>query len=91
MHGAARAICRAHDFLRRRGQIVLAQRFADIDPARGQKRVRHAAADDQMIDLADQMLQHIKLGRDFRPADDSCNWMIGMIQRLAQRFQFGLH
>ena len=39
-------------------QLVLAQRLADIDPARGKERVGHPAADDQVLDLGDEVLEH---------------------------------
>jgi hypothetical protein len=46
---------------------MLAKRFADIDAARGQERVGHAAADDQVIDLGDEVAEHVELARDLRP------------------------
>ena len=50
-------------------KFVLAQRLADIDAARGEEGVGHAAADDQVLDLADEVLEHGQLGRNLGPAD----------------------
>src|SRR3546814_1894847 len=63
MDRAARGVGGLEDRIGRIDQIMFAQRLADIDPARGEEGVRHAAADDQMIDLAHQMAQHVDLAR----------------------------
>ena len=72
-------------------QIMLAQRFADFDAARGEEGVGHSAADDQMIDLADQVAEHVELGRDLGAADHRRDRALGIAQRLLQRVQLGLH
>ena len=73
------------------GQIVLAQRFADIDSPCREKRVGHAPTDDQVIDLADEMLEHVQLGRYLGPADHRGHRMLGRAQRLFQRGELGFH
>ena len=63
------------------GQLMLAQRLADIHAARGEEGVGHAAADDQMIDLADQMAEHGELGRDLGAADHRRDRPLGIAER----------
>ena len=60
---------------------MLAQRLADIDAARGEEGVGHAAADDQMIDLADEMAEHGELGRDLGAADHRRDRPLGIAER----------
>jgi 3-phosphoglycerate kinase len=59
MDGAAGSIGAVENGFGLAGQIMLAQRLADIDAARGEKGVGHAAADDQVVDLADEMILDI--------------------------------
>jgi len=42
-----------HDRVGGRGEVVLAQRPADIDPPRGEEGVGHPTADDQMLHAGD--------------------------------------
>ena len=53
MDCAARLVGGFENAVRLTGQFVLAQRLADVDAAGGKERVGHAAAYDQMINLAD--------------------------------------
>ncbi len=76
---------------RGRGQVLLGQRLADADALRMQERVRHGAADHQGVDLGDEVLQEIELGRDLGAADDGDDGLLRCVQRLAERFQLGLH
>ena len=59
-----------HDLLCRLLKIGLVQRLADRDALRGEERVRHAAADDERIDLPDQVSEKLELGGDLCAADD---------------------
>jgi len=73
------------------GEIFLGQRLADIDALRMQEGVGHAAADDQHIDLADEIGQEVELGRDLGAAHDRSERALRRFQRLAERFELGLH
>ena len=53
MHGAASGVRCVHDGIGLVGKIVLAQRLPDMHTACGQKGIRHAAANNQMVDLFD--------------------------------------
>jgi hypothetical protein len=64
---------------------------ADIDPARGKEGVGHPAADDQMIDLADQIAEHGELGRNLGTADNRRDWPLGIAERLFERGQLRFH
>jgi len=59
-----------HDLARGRGEIWLAQGFADGITLGIEKRVRHAAADDQHVRFADEIEEQLDLGRDLGAADD---------------------
>ena len=50
--------------------VLLVQRLADVDAGRRENRVCDAAAQDQLVDLRRQRLQHLDLGRDLRAGDD---------------------
>src|SRR4029453_9219833 len=63
MDGAAGRLGLAENALRFAEQVRLAQALADIDAARGEEGVGHAAPDDQVGDLADQMAKDRELGR----------------------------
>ena len=52
----------AHDVARRTEQVVLAERSADVDALRRQKGVGHAAADDQRVDIGDEIGKELELG-----------------------------
>ena len=73
------------------GKLVFAQRLADIDTLGGEEGVGHPAADDQVLHLADQIGQHVELGRDLGPADDRGHRRFGITQRGVERLQFGFH
>ena len=80
-----------HDAQRGRRQILFRQRLADADALRMQKRVGHAAADHERVDLADEIFQQIDLGGNLGAADDRDHGFGRRFQRLAQRVEFGLH
>ena len=69
MNFAAGAIGRGDDGGRRLRHLVLAQRGADRAVERRQESVGHAAADDQMIHMLDQMFEDRELGRDLGSAN----------------------
>ena len=79
------------DLARRIGHLVLGQRAADVDPLGRQERIRHAAADDQRVDLADEVPQKVQLGRDLGPADNRHQGTLRRAKRGLQRLQFRLH
>ena len=60
------------------GQIVLAQRFTNIHSLRRQEGVGHAPADDEVLDLADQIVEHLELGRNLCSPDDSRDRRLGI-------------
>ena len=91
MDRAAGLLRALEDALGFAGQLMLAQRLADIDPARRKEGVGHAAADDQMIDLADEMAEHRELGRDLGAADDRRHRALRIAKRALQRLELGLH
>ena len=76
---------------RGRGHVVFAQRLADIDPARRQKRVGHRPADDQVIDLGDEMQQGIELRRHLGPADDGRDRVDGLTKCRIERVELRRH
>ncbi len=78
-------IRRFQDFIGRICQVVLTQRFANIDAARCQKCVSHAAADDQMIHFFDHLPQNIKFAGNFCTANNRNNRMLGIAERLVKR------
>ena len=73
------------------GEVVLAQRLADIVAARGEEGVGHAAADDQHVDLLHEVHEQIDLGRDLGAADDRHHRPRRIAEPLFQRVELGLH
>ena len=88
---AIERLCLGEDVARGRDEIVLAQRFADRLALRGEERVGHAAADDQRLDLRDQIAEQVELGRNLGAADDRRHRPLRCVQRLLQRFELLLH
>ena len=70
---------------------MLAQRFADGDALGREKRVRHAAADHQHVDLGDEIAEQLELGRNLGAADDGCDRALRRFERLGERHQLRLH
>ena len=68
---------------------LLAQRLADLDAGGRQERVGDAAADDQLVDLVEQRLEHRELGRDLRAGDDRHHRPRGLGQRALERLELG--
>ena len=60
-----------HDASRGVGQLLLAVGGADLPALREEEGVGHAAADRQPVELDDQVVQQVELGRDLRAADDA--------------------
>ena len=91
MNRAACYIRRIHNRIGLIRQIMFAQGLTHIDTARSQKCIRHTAADNQMVNLLDQMVQHVELGRNLCPAHDSGNGMFRRAQGSLKRIQLSLH
>ena len=71
--------------------IVLAQRLADRLALRRQERIRHAAADDQSIDLVEEIAEQIELGRHLGAADNGRDRALRRVQRFFQSCELFLH
>ena len=71
--------------------IVLDERLADRVATRLEERVGHRAADDQRIDAADHVLDHVDLVRHLRAAEDDDEGTVRLLERVAEIFQFALH
>ncbi len=56
-----------------------------------QEGVGHPAADDQQVDLADEVAQNFHLGRNLGPADHGGDRMLRRFQSFGQGVQLGLH
>ena len=91
VHGATGVIGRVHDLVRGSRQIMFAQRLADIHTARGEESIGHAAADDQVLDAADQIFENVELGRDLGPAHHCCDRRFRVAERGVEGLEFGLH
>ena len=56
---------------------MLGERLADLHALREQEGVGHAAADDQRVDLVEQVAEQVELGRDLGAADDRATGRAG--------------
>ena len=63
------------------------QRLAHAHAGSRQERVGNAAADDQLVDLLEQRLEHSQLGRDLRAAHDGNQRPRRFLERRLQRFE----
>ncbi len=88
---AVRPAGQRDDLARRLGHVALAIRGADLVALREQEGVGHAAADRQAVELADEILQKVQLGRDLRAADDAEDRTLRIAERRLQRLQLLLH
>ena len=81
----AQPVSRARSMMRSAvvGEVLLGQRPADLEALREQEGVGHAAADDQDVDLADEVLEKVELGRDLGAADDGDHRPRRRLERLA--------
>src|SRR5205809_7259720 len=70
---------------------MLAQRLSDIHTARCEEGVRHATADDEVINLAQEVPEHGELGRDLRAADDGGDRALWIAERALKRLEFRFH
>ncbi len=91
MDGAARLLRGVEYLAGGAGEVVLGERLADIDAARGEEGIGHAAADDQVIDPGDEVPEHVQLGRDLGAADHGRDRAFGVAERGLQRLQLRLH
>ena len=80
-----------HDLACGRQEIALAQRLTHRISPRGQKRVGHAAADDESVDLCQQVAEQVKLGRHLGSADDRRERTGRALQYFCERLEFILH
>ena len=71
--------------------VVLDQRLADRHAARLEEGVGHGAADQQRVDLVEQVVDDLDLVRDLRAADDRDKRAVRMFYRVAQILQLLLH
>ena len=70
---------------------ILDESAAGPIAARLEERVGHRAADDQSVDLLQQVAEHPDLGRDLGAADHREHRAPRVVQRLVQRRQLGFH
>jgi hypothetical protein len=73
------------DFARSIREFGLAQGLSDALTARQEKRIGHAAADKQIVDLAHEIAQELEFGRDLGAADD-CRERVFRISQLRLSF-----
>ena len=62
---------------------LVEQALADLQALRLEEGEGHAAADDQGVDLLEQVLDDVQLVRDLRAAQDGDERTVGVLQRLA--------
>jgi hypothetical protein len=67
--------------------VGFVQRLADRDPGGSEEGVGDAAADDELVDLGEQRLQHRELGRDLGTGDDRDQGPCGLRERARQRVE----
>ena len=72
------------DRARRVELVVFDERPADGEPARLEERVRHRPADQQPVDLAEEILDHVDLVRDLGPAKNRDERPIGRFEHVAR-------
>jgi len=71
--------------------VVFHERFADRNAARLEERVRHRAADDQAVDLAEHVLDDVDLVRHFRAAEDDDERPLRRLERVAEIAELLFH
>ena len=84
------ALGRGQDIAGGRNEIVLGERFADAPALRRKEGVGHAAADDQGVDLREQMPSRSSLVEIFAPPTIAITGCAGA-RRLLQGLELGLH
>ena len=80
-----------HDLARGRQELVLAQGLADGMPERCQEGIGHAAADDENIDLGEQVAEQVELGRYLGASHDRGQRTGRRLQHLRERVELFLH
>jgi hypothetical protein len=83
--GAIRGI---EDFLRGAGQVMLAQRLADIDALGGEEGEDHAAADEHLVALLDKGFYYWDFCRNFSAANYRCERFHRFVYRPFEEFDF---
>ena len=71
--------------------VVFDERLADRHAARLEERVGHRAADEQAVDLAEQILDHLDLVGDLGAAEDRDERPLRRLERVAEILQLLLH
>src|SRR5207237_8846595 len=79
------------DAFRLAGEFVLAQGLANVDSARGKEGVGHAAADNQVVDLADEVTEDCTLRRHLCAANYCSDGALGISEGLLKRLKLCLH
>ena len=77
-------------FDKQTGELVKEIRFKDVT-LRDLQRIFRVPADDEMIDLANQIAQDVDLARHFRAANDGRNRMRRVAERGIKRVEFRFH
>lgn len=78
-----------HDLVGGRDQVRLVQRLAHVVSGHSDKCIGNAAADDQLVDLVDQVGQQLQLGGDLAAGHDRQQGLGRVVQRLGQCVEFG--
>ena len=71
--------------------IVLRQALADGLALGEEERVRHPAAEDEHVDLRQEVLDHVDLVADLRPAEDRRERPLRVLEELAEHVDLALH
>ncbi len=71
--------------------VVLGEALADGLALGQEERVRHAAAEDEDVDLREELVEDLELARDLRPADDRRKRPLGVLHELREHLDLALH
>ncbi len=91
MDRAAGVLGLVHDPVSGGGEIVLGEAFAHRHPACREKGVGHSPADDEVLNLADEVAEHVELARYLGPADHRRDRGLWIAQRSVERRELALH
>ena len=80
-----------HQFLSEIQPVSLHRRGAGIGPKGLQEGYAHSAADEDVIQLVQQVFQYQDLVADLGPAQQRCQWTLRRLQGPAHGFYFSLH
>ena len=82
---------RLQDFQCIGNEFVLMQGVADLAALGLDEGIAHAAADDQVVHLADEVLQHGELGGDLGAADDGGEGALGVLEHVVDGLDLAFH